>query len=59
MAEQGSAGGMSKEEIIAGLERAINNLKGMRSDYWRGVRDGYKSALKFIHGPHTLKPKEE
>ena len=42
---------MTREETISGLEKAIQQLDGRTSDYWRGVRDGYKSALKFLRGP--------
>lgn len=36
------------DKIIQGLEQKIKQLEQHKSDYWRGVRDGYISSLDFI-----------
>ena len=36
------------DKIIQGLEQKIKELERYKSDYWRGVRDGYISSLDFI-----------
>ena len=36
------------DKIIQALEQKIKQLEQHKSDYWRGVRDGYISSLDFI-----------
>ena len=41
------------DTIINGLKIKIKELESRKSDYWRGVRDGYISTLRFIEKPLT------
>lgn len=42
-------------DIIKGIEIKIKELDRHKSDYWKGVKDGYSSALNFIRS-HNQKP---
>lgn len=39
--------------FVNGMTEKIEELKGHKSDYYRGVRDGYKSALDFYYKSNT------